>query len=96
MDVNEPICENALAITKCHANRAFYLLRLQSSHTHKMYVELGEKNTKQQLRQVSIGTEWLHNKEVFIMFPMPNARANLNGYKVQLDPNMMLVAWMIS
>lgn len=61
-----------------------------------MYVELGEKKTKQQLRQVSIGTEWLHNKEVFIMFPMPNARANLNGYKVQLDPNMMLVAWMIS
>lgn len=51
---------------------------------------------KQRLRQVSIGTEWLHNKDVFIMFPMPNARVNLNGDKVQLDPNRMLVAWMIS
>lgn len=58
-----------------HSTFCFFNLAV---HT-KCVLNWGKK--KQWLRKVSIGTEWSHNKDVFIMFPMPRAGQTLMGIK---------------
>ena len=58
-----------------HSTFCFFNLAVYT----KCMLNWGKK--KQRLRKVSIGTEWLHYKDVFIMFPMPSARQTLMGIK---------------